>query len=144
MRFSHLDAAERHECALERLVGLETYDLFEILSFFGYVASRVACESGDNVRVHVEDAALCNFSFLKVLKFCPKFVCCFSWALQKRLVAVVGSIVFLDEVADVNFVLPATAFKACPCFLHIASFARTKPLVQLKNCSIFRVAKKEL
>lgn len=62
--FSHLDATERHECALERLVGLETYDLFEILSFFGNVASIVACKSGDDVCVHVEDAALCNFSLL--------------------------------------------------------------------------------
>ena len=62
--FSHLDATERHECALERLVGLETYDLFEILSFFGNVASIVACKSGDDVCVHVEDATLCNFSLL--------------------------------------------------------------------------------
>ena len=62
--FSHLDAAERHECALERLVGLETYDLFEILSFFGNIACLMACKSGDNVCVHVEDATLCNFSLL--------------------------------------------------------------------------------
>ena len=116
--FRHLDTAKRHECALERLVGLETYDLFEILGFIGNVACRVARESGDNVRVHVKDAALCDFLFLKVLQFCPELICCFGRTLQERFVAVVWGIVLLDEVADIDFFLPATASKAKPCFLH--------------------------
>ena len=73
--FGHFDTAKRHECALERLIGLETYNLFEILCAFGDVAGGVTRECGDNVCIHVEDATLCNFSLLEVLQLCPKFVC---------------------------------------------------------------------
>ena len=116
--FGHLDAAERHEGALQRLVGLETHDLFQVLEAFVDVAGLVARDARNDIGIHIEHAALLAFFSLQFLEFTPEFFGGVCRACQKFLAAFVCGVVALNKVANVDLFLPASTFKAFPCFAH--------------------------
>ena len=115
--FGHLDAAERHERALQRLVRLEAHDLFEVLRGFVDVAGLVAREAGHHVGIHVEHAALRNFLLLQILDLVPELIRSVCRPHEERLVPLVLLVVLLDEHADVDVLFPALAYEAIPFFL---------------------------
>ena len=129
--FCHADSAKRHEGALERLVCLKTYNLLQV--FLGTVGENVAGLVGskacDNVGVKVKNARallsvkacglLCVLGFLQALKLVKKFLRGLCRTGKEFAVSVIGSVVKLNELADVDFVLPKTAgFKTVPLFSH--------------------------
>ena len=107
----HLDAAVGHEGALERLVGLEAHDLFEILV---EVARLVRGDGRDDVGIHVEDAALGALFLLEGLELGPEGRRGLGRVCQKRLVAVIGRVVEPDEFGRVDFLLPVAARETFP------------------------------
>ena len=114
----HLDAAERHERALQGLVRLEAHNLFQILRAFADVAGGVARERRYHVGIHVEHAALRDFLLLQFLDLVPELGGGGGRAHEERLVPVVGLVVLLDEHADVDFFFPALADESVPFFFH--------------------------
>ena len=116
--FGHLDTAERHKGALERLVGLETHDLFQVLQGFVDVARLVARDGRDDIGVHVKDSAVPAFFGLQALQFVPQLLGGIGRTGEEGLVPLVGGVVTLNKVADVDFVLPESGLKAFPCFVH--------------------------
>ena len=115
----HFDAAERHKGALQRLVGLQTHDLFQVLEAFADVARLMARNRRNDVGVHIEHAALLAFFGLQLLEFIPELFGGVCRACQKFLATFIGGVVALNEVADIDFFLPESAGKAIPCFAHV-------------------------
>ena len=111
---SHADAAEGHEGALEGLVGLQTNDLLQILQILVDVAGAMRGQGRNDLGVHVQDAALSALLLLQLLQSAPQLVGSLSGASQERFVAIVGLIVVLNEIADVDFFLPDGTLKAIP------------------------------
>ena len=112
----HLDAAVGHESTLEGLVGLQAHDLLQILQVFVNVAGAVSGQAADDLRLHVQHAALGALGLLQLLQGTPQLVGRLGGAGQKALVAVVGSVILLDEVAHIDFLFPDAALKAFPLF----------------------------
>ena len=112
----HLDAAVGHESTLQGLVGLQADDLLQILQVFVNVAGAVGGQAADDLRLHVQHAALGALGFLQLLQGTPQLVGRLGGAGQKALVAVVGSVILLDEVAHIDFLFPDAALKAFPLF----------------------------
>ncbi len=112
--FSHADTAERHESTLERLIGLKTNNLFQILI---EIARCVGSNRGNDFRIHVEHATLGTFFFLELLEFTPELVRSVRRTGEERFVAIIRLVVFLNKVADVDFFLPNATFKAFPSFI---------------------------
>ena len=110
----HANAAVDHEGALERLLGLQAHDLLERLV---NVARGVGDDRGDEVSVHVEDAVVFALLLEEVHDLVPELGGVLRGAGEEGLVAVVGGVVLLDEVTDVDLVLPVAADKAGPCLL---------------------------
>ena len=110
----HADAAVDHEGALERLLGLKAHDLLERLVD---VAGGVGDDRGDEVGVHVEDAAGIALLLEEVHDLIPELGRVLGGTGEEGLVAVVRGVVLLDEVTDVDLVLPVATHKALPCFL---------------------------
>ena len=88
----HLNAAVGHEGTLQGLVGLDADDLA------------------------VQNAALGALFLLQLLQSAPQLVGGLRGVSQEGLVTVIGLIVLLNEVTDIDFVFPDTAFKAVPLF----------------------------
>ena len=110
----HLDAAERHEGALERLVGLQADDLFQVLEFGVDIAGAVGGQVGHDLSLHIQHAAFGALFLLQGLQRAPQLVGGFGGACQEGFVAVIRAVVFLDKVADVDFLFPEAALKAVP------------------------------
>ena len=110
----HLDAAERHERALERLVGLKTHNLFQVLVGFADVAGAVSGQAGNDVRLHIQHAALRSLLFLQFLENAPEFIRRLRWAGEEALVSRVRLVILLNEIANVDFFAPDAALEAFP------------------------------
>ena len=110
----HLDAAVGHKGPLEGLVGLQADDLLKVLQIFVDVAGAVGGQAADHLGLHIEDAAFGALFLLQLLQSVPELVGGLGGACQEALVPLVGGVVFLDEVADVDFFLPDAALKAFP------------------------------
>ena len=134
--FGHLNATERHKRALERLVGLQAHDLFQILQGFVDVTGLVARDSRDDIGVHVEDAAVPAFFGLQALQFVPQFLCRVGRAGEEGLITFVGGVVALNKVADVDFALPESAVKAFPSFTHYVPLCST-PHTKISGAEAF-------
>jgi len=112
----HLDAAVGHESTLEGLVGLQAHDLLQILQVFVNVAGAVGGQAADDLRLHVQHAALGALGLLQLLQGTPQLVGRLGGAGQKALVAVIRGVILLDEVAHIDFLFPDAALKAFPLF----------------------------
>ena len=112
----HADAAVGHERLLERLVRLQSDDLFEVFQRGVDVAGAVCRQARDDLRLHVEDAALRALLLLQFLHARPQAVRRVCRRCEKALVAIVWRVVALDEVTNIDFLLPDAARKPIPIF----------------------------
>ena len=110
----HLDAAVGHEGALERLVGLKTHNLLQVLHLGIDVASAIGGQAGNDLGLALEDAVVGALGCLKLLDLAPELVGRVGRTGQEGVIAVIGGVVALDEVADVDVVHPVTSGKAIP------------------------------
>ena len=69
--FSHVDTAIRHESSLQRLIGLQAYDLLQVLHALVNITGSIGCHTGNNIRLHVEHTALGALLFLQFLQTAP-------------------------------------------------------------------------
>ena len=125
----HADAAVGHERLLERLVRLQSDDLFEVFQRGVDVAGAVCRQARDDLRLHVEDAALRALLLLQFLHARPQAVRRVCRRCEKALVAIVWRVVALDEVTNIDFLLPDAPFKTVPALAlqHILP-----PILQVK------------
>lgn len=114
--FGHIDATERHECALERFIRLETDDDLEILI---EVSGLVGGDGGDDIRIHIQDTALCALFLLERLQFRPKRACTFFGFREEGRIAIVLGVVFADEVGNIDLMLPIAGDKGIPFLIHV-------------------------
>ena len=70
----------------------------------------------NNVGIHIQNTALGALFLLQLLQDPPKLVGCFGGACQEGLVAFIGLVVLLDEIAYIDFFLPQSALKTIPLF----------------------------
>ena len=112
----HLDAAVGHECTLQGLVGLQADDLLQIFQALVDVAGAVCGQAADDVGLHIQHAALGALGLLQLLQCAPQLIGRFSGVGEEAFIAVIGRVVLLDEVADVDFLFPDAALKAFPLF----------------------------
>jgi hypothetical protein len=111
----HTDTAVRLKGTLEGLVSLEAYDgLLALVK----VARAVRGDGGDNLGVHVKNAAGFSFLLLKIKNHVPKVLGVLGGASQERLITVIGMIISLDEVTNVNFLVPLATYKICFNWFH--------------------------
>ena len=120
--FGHLDAAIRHKCALQRLVGLKADNLLKVLV---EIARLVRGDGRDDIRIHVEDAALGPLLLLQRLQFVPQLRSRISRVRQKRRVAGIRRIVQADEFRGIDLILPFAARETFPCWIIDAHFGNT-------------------
>ena len=104
--------------ALQGLVGLEADDGLELGVLGIDVAGLVAGDAGDDLGVHIQDAALLALLEHEAHDLVPKLDGALGRTGQEGLVTLVGGVVLLDEVADVDLDLPVASVEAFPCFLH--------------------------
>ena len=107
----HADAAVGHERALERLVRLQSDDLLLVLV---EIARAVGGDGGDDLRIHVQHAALGDLLLRQRADLIPQVERILCRPLEEILVAVVGRVVVLDEAADVDLAAPGRALEAVP------------------------------
>ena len=112
------DAAVHVQRALQGLVRLEANDRLALGMGRVDVACRMAHDTGNGLRVHIEHAALLALLGEQLHDVVPKIRRALRGAGQERTVALVGGVVALDEVANVNLTGPRSTFEAFPCFLH--------------------------
>ena len=111
----HADAAVGLQGSLERLVGLEAYDgLLALVK----VPGAMGGDGGDDFGVHVKDAAGFSFLLLQVEHLCPQILGVLCGSGKECLIAVIGMVVPLDEVADIDFFVPFACHKICPFWSH--------------------------
>ena len=125
----HADAAVGHERLLERLVRLQSDDFFEVFQRGVDIAGAVCRQARDDLRLHVEDAALRALLLLQFLHARPQAVRRVCRRREKALVAIVRRVVALDEVTNIDLLLPDAPFKAVPALAlqHILP-----PILQVK------------
>ena len=110
----HLDAAVRHERTLQGLVGLEAHDLLEILQGLVNIPRAVARKARNDLRLLIENAALCALLLLELLEPSPELVRRFGRPFEEALVPVIRCVVVLNEIADVALFLPDPSLEAIP------------------------------
>ena len=103
----HTDASVNHKGTLQRFVRLKTDDLLERLID---IACFVRGDGGDHLGVHINDPAVCRLLCKEIHDIGPKPGGCFGGAGQKTHPR--RGIVFLDEIADINGVVPVTVGKS--------------------------------
>ena len=104
--------------ALERLVGLEANNGLLVAMGIIDVASGVAHDTRDGLGVHIEDTTLLALLKQQVENLAPQLLGTLGRTYEERLIALVGGVVLLDEVSDVNLSRPDTFLEAFPCLLH--------------------------
>ena len=119
---SHADAAEGHEGALEGFIGLQADNLLQILEILVDIAGAVGGDGGYDAGIHVQHAALSALLLLQLLQGAPQLVSRLGGTSQEGLVAIVGLVVALDEIADVDFFLPDGTSEAIPLLKIIHGF----------------------
>ena len=110
----HADAAVGHECLLERLVRLQADHLLEILHRRIDVARAVRRQIGDNLRLHIQHAALGTLLLLQFLHPRPQAIGRVRRRREERLVSVIRRIVALNKITDVDLFLPNAPLKTVP------------------------------
>ena len=107
----HTKTAEGHEGALQRGICLQTNNCFKVLI-------DIACGMGYNGGYHFliccKYAACLNFLLHKQLHLVPQCICAGCGAGEETLIALVGGVVLLNEIAYVDGFSPYAAVKALP------------------------------
>ena len=109
--FDHFDTTERDKSTFQRSFSLQTNDFLKLLVD---VTSVVRGDGGSNSGVKVNWRVSAVFQFNAFHYFVPQGGGRFSSASQEGLVTLVRSVVFLNEVTDVYFILPVTFGKTFP------------------------------
>ena len=125
----HADAAVRHERTLERLVGLETDHLLQILQGIIDVAGPIGSQARDDFRLTFEHAALGALLFLQLLHATPELVGRLRRAGQKALITIIRRVVVLDEVPDIHIVCPLRTLETSPRNVSIHSVHHGPPFL---------------
>ena len=112
------DTAVDVQSALERLVGLETNNGLTLGMLGVDVAGRMRQDTGHDLGVHVENTALLTLLEHEGHDVIPQLGGALGGAHQERFIALVGGVVLLDEVADIDLFGPITVLEAFPCLLH--------------------------
>ena len=113
--YCHADAAVWLQGALKRLVCLKTNDG---LLFFIQIARTMRGDGGNDLCIHIQHAALCTFLLGKVHDLGPEVLGILRWSLKEVVISVIGGVVLLDEVADIDLTLPHTGIKCVPFCSH--------------------------
>ena len=71
-------------------------------------------DGGYDFCIHIQDAAGFQFLLRKLHDLVPKLGGVLGRPFQESVIAVIGGIVFLYKIADINFPLPYTAVKSVP------------------------------
>ena len=71
-------------------------------------------DTGNNVGIHIQNAALCALLFLKTLQDSPQLVGSLGRASQEGLISLVRLVVMLDKITGVYFFFPQAAVKSIP------------------------------
>ncbi len=109
----HAPAAVRHHGALAGDVGLQADD--HVVDVRGIdVAGRERVDAGRGVGVDVVDALLAFHGQVVVVQVLPQVLGLVGCVSQERFVALVRRVVLLDEIADVNVLLPVALGEAFP------------------------------
>ena len=93
----HLDTTVWHECSLQRLISLKTYDLLEILLCLVDICCAVSGDAGNDLGLHIEHAALCTLFLLKCLYLVPKLLCRFGRTSKEAGITIINGVILLDE-----------------------------------------------
>ena len=109
--FNHFDTTERDDCAFQWCFSLETNDF---LKGFVDVASIVRSDGRSNGGVKINWRVSAVFQFNAFHHAVPQLGGCVSRTSQEGFVTLVRSVVFLNEVTDVYFILPVTFGKTFP------------------------------
>ena len=133
--FRHFNSTKRHKRPFQRLIGLKTNDLLQILCFFTDISRSMRGKRWYDIRVHIQHAALCTFFFLKLLQDSPQLICCFRRFCQKAWITVIWFIIFLDEISGIDFFFPNLPLKSIPFFkvYHSFSLSRTGLCIQSRK-----------
>ena len=113
----HLDSAEGHERTLQRLVGLKSDHLLQILHGLVDISGAICGQRGNHLRLLIQDAALLTLFLLQLLQSSPKLVSCFGRICQEALISLIRCVVLLDKVAHVALASPDVALKPVPGFI---------------------------
>ena len=114
--YRHTDAAVRLKRSFKGLVCLETYNGFLI---FIQVAGAVGSNGGYDPGIHVQDAAFGLFFLCQLHDLFPQVFRSLGRALEKIFISVIGSVVFLDKVPDIDLFFPDPAVERFPFFEHV-------------------------
>ena len=120
----HTDTAEGINASLKRLVGLKSHDYFLILI---NIACRIVAKRGDRARVNRKHTTALTLYCLKLLQTCVERNRPVGSTCEKARVSRIGGVVLVDEIADVDMLLPIAAYKVVPC-LKLHKITLTFPL----------------
>ena len=99
----HFQAAVRHNGAFERLIGLQADDGFQI---FIDIAGGVGVDAGHDLRVDFVRRVGAVFHFDAFHHIVPQFNGGFGGRCQKVGRAFIRRVVFLDEITNIDIILP--------------------------------------
>ena len=111
----HTDTAVRLQRTFERFVSLKTNDC---LFFFVQITGTMRSDCGNNFGVHIQHTAFFSLLSGKIHNLFPKFFCVFCGICQKSIISVIRSVVFLNEISDIDLFFPDTRAEAFPLFSH--------------------------
>ena len=109
--FNHFDAAKRNDRTFQRSFSLQTNNFLER---FVDVASIVRSDGRSNGGVKINWRVSAVFQFNAFHYAVPQLGGCISRTSQEGFVTFIRGIVFLNEVTDVDFILPVTFRKTFP------------------------------
>ena len=120
--FGHFDASVRHKRTLQRLICLQAYDSFELLSAFTNISRAISRKTRNHFRLHIEHSAFGAFFLLESFQDSPQFVggCCRTC--KKVFVAIVSGVVVLNKVTDIHLICPFGSFEPSPLLFHRDTF----------------------
>ena len=111
--FHHADTAFRKNTTLERGIRLQSHNHFIILIYITRPVSRDALGEFCFGVIHT----LLTLHLEHLGQFVPHFAGLLRRRLQERIIPRVRSIIVLNEITHVDFLLPQFAFEAGPAFV---------------------------
>ena len=110
----HLDAAVGHEGPLQGLVGLQSHHLFQVLVGIADIPGTVGQRSGNHLGLHIQNAPLGPLLLLQGLQIRPQGLGGLGGSFQEGCVSLIGGIVGLNKIPDVDLVAPLESTEPIP------------------------------